>query len=140
MSQVVTFIQNNGHLLFSVSRKGIAALASSQSPKTAAAVVDDYDYVNLESRARFDQDNEEVKRSLPHEHMKRTFDVLVRQSASVPDLPECDKVSPFFCVLCFIVGRCRRLSGGSQLASFRLDEEFNSNGILRIYRNFSFFW
>jgi hypothetical protein len=47
---------------------------------------DDYDYVNLESKAKFDQENEEVKRTLPHE-MKRAFDVLVAQSEDLPVLP-----------------------------------------------------
>lgn len=54
--------------------------------------VEDYDYVNLESKAKFDEENEEVKRGLPQD-MKRTFDVLVRQSESVPVLPVTDKVS-----------------------------------------------
>ena len=52
---------------------------------------DDYDYVNLESKAKFDEENEEVKRSLPQD-MKKAFDVLVRQSESLPVLPASDKV------------------------------------------------
>lgn len=53
---------------------------------------DDYDYVNLESKAKFDQENEEVKRSLPHD-MKRAFDVLVAQSEDLLLLPTNDQVS-----------------------------------------------
>uniref|UniRef100_A0A0P6ENC8 Putative Breast cancer anti-estrogen resistance 1 protein n=1 Tax=Daphnia magna TaxID=35525 RepID=A0A0P6ENC8_9CRUS len=82
MRQVVMFIQSNGHLLFD-KNKGQTEILN-----------DDYDYVNLESKAKIDQENEEVKRTLPHE-MKRVFDVLVAQSEDLPVLPSAtnDKVS-----------------------------------------------
>lgn len=78
------FIQSNGHLLFD-KNKGQTEILN-----------DDYDYVNLESKAKIDQENEEVKRTLPHE-MKRVFDVLVAQSEDLPVLPSAtnDKVLKF---------------------------------------------
>lgn len=80
ISQVVKFIQSNGHLLFHANKGQQDTTDGSSSP------TDDYDYVNLESKAKFDQENEEVKRTLPL-HMKRTFDVLVAQSEDLPVLP-----------------------------------------------------
>lgn len=90
------FIRSNGRLLFTSPAPEAAPTDDGAgrplSSKTAVPV-DDYDYVNLESKAKFDEENEEVKRTLPHD-MKRGFDVLVRQSESVPVLPASnDKVS-----------------------------------------------
>ena len=69
--QVVSFIRANGRVLF----MGLDRRTS-----------EDYDYVSLESKAKFDEDNEEVKRSLPND-MKGAFDVLVAQSEDLPVLP-----------------------------------------------------
>lgn len=94
--QVVTFIHTNGHLLFSPTAKS-QAKPTKQSPagtdvgSTLPVVSDDYDYVNLESKDKFDQDNEEVKRTLPSE-MKPAFDVLMAQSETLPVLPTIDQV------------------------------------------------
>lgn len=84
--QVTTFIQTNAPLLFSSSWK-----SDDEEDDSSKYAGDDYDYVNLESKAKFDQDNEEVKRNLPQD-MKNAFDVLVRQSESLPVLPVSDKV------------------------------------------------
>ncbi len=56
------------------------------SSSSHSSPADDYDYVSLESKAKFDQENEEVKRNLPQD-MKRGFDVLVAQSEDLPVLP-----------------------------------------------------
>lgn len=92
----MTFIQSNGHLLFSTGKDKTVDSSSLSSP------TDDYDYVNLESKAKFDQENEEVKRTLPHE-MKRAFDVLVAQSEDLPVLPTNDQV-------CFHLGNPEEFS------------------------------
>jgi len=84
---VTTFIQTNAPLLFSSSWK-----SDDEEDDSSKYAGDDYDYVNLESKAKFDQDNEEVKRNLPQD-MKNAFDVLVRQSESLPVLPVSDKFS-----------------------------------------------
>ena len=83
---MTTFIQTNAPLLFSSSWK-----SDDEEDDSSKYAGDDYDYVNLESKAKFDQDNEEVKRNLPQD-MKNAFDVLVRQSESLPVLPVSDKV------------------------------------------------
>ena len=67
---------------------------------------DDYDYVNLESKAKFDEENEEVKRTLPQD-MKKAFDVLVRQSESLPVLPVKDKVRKFSRISIYCTPFCR---------------------------------
>ena len=72
------FIQSNAAVLFSSSD------ADDATPSNYTG--DDYDYVNLESKAKFDEDNELVKRTLPL-NMKQRFDVLVRQSESLPVIP-----------------------------------------------------
>lgn len=79
--QVVTFIRTNGRVLFA---NGPGVTLDDQSEPRSST--DDYDYVSLEPKAKYDQDNEEVKRSLPHD-MKGTFDVLVAQSEDLPVLP-----------------------------------------------------
>lgn len=71
----------NGQMLFPEKKNDKDSDSSARSSPT-----DDYDYVNLESKAKFDEDNEEVKRSLPHD-LKRGFDVLVAQSGDLPVLP-----------------------------------------------------
>lgn len=83
---MTTFIKTNAPLLFSSSWK-----SSNEEDDSSKYAGDDYDYVNLESKAKFDEDNEELKRSLPQD-MKKAFDVLVRQSESLPVLPVSDKV------------------------------------------------
>ena len=88
--QVVTFIQSNGHLLFATNK------GHKQDRLVESSPADDYDYVSLESKAKFDQENEEVKRTLPQE-MKTTFAVLVAQSEDLPVLPSSnDQVGIYF--------------------------------------------
>lgn len=88
MRQVIDFIRANVKELFSSSSTG------GSPPSPPAAGTDDYDYVNLESKAKSDQENEEVKSTLPSNEMKRAFEVLVTQSDTLPVvLPDTDKVS-----------------------------------------------
>ena len=92
MEQVVAFIRSNGPLLFAKDSETLIDVPA-----------DDYDYVHLESKAKADEDNEEVKRSLPSHEMKRAFDVLVAQSEDLPVLPA-DQVRSFVCLFkcCFL--------------------------------------
>ena len=87
--QVVTFIQANGHLLF-ITGKGSSP--SDVVDSAAPEALDDYDYVNLESKAKSDQDNEEVKSTLPNNDMKKAFDVLMAQSETLPRISPTDQV------------------------------------------------
>lgn len=76
--QTASFIQGNSTLLFK---------RASTPPGNNNEWLEDYDYVNLESRESVDQQNAEIRDALPAE-LRKSYDVLVKEAESAAVISE----------------------------------------------------